>query len=517
METNSKSSARLAVEYVRMSTDRQVYSISNQQDEIKKYAQENNIQIIRSYIDGGKSGLKLNGRNELKKLLSDALNPQEKFQLILVYDVSRWGRFQDTDESAHYEFICRQAGRQVIYIAEQFVNDNSPISSIVKNIKRVMAGEYSRELSNKILQSQLRRARSGNFLGGYVNYGLQREIYDQENTKKYKAEYGQWKSIKSDKTLLALGPESEVAEVKEIYRKFNELKWSYHEIASDLEKRNIAPPKPFQKWNRTIVKGILTNSRYVGTLSYNKFSTRLGTPKTPNPVGNHVYAKNALKPIIEQHTFDKTQERIRKNIRIHEVDYLIEWLRKILTEHGKITANLIREIPKAPRVKTYIKYFGTLKAAYTIVGFGREKTATPRKKAQLASEEIVEKRKSELISTLKFYGAHVKKFRRNGLLISDCYVIRIATTSTTYKNEKCRIHRLDKEDALLIIDIDENGKDNNILYSTSQFRGKTISKQVIDKSLSLTSGGIDLESVAFEIMIQSRRKRMQKDDLMNVI
>jgi hypothetical protein len=36
--------------------------------------------------------------------------------------VSRWGRFQDIDESAHYEFICKRSGLNVVYCAEQFEN-----------------------------------------------------------------------------------------------------------------------------------------------------------------------------------------------------------------------------------------------------------------------------------------------------------------------------------------------------------------------------------------------------------
>lgn len=67
--------------------------------------------------------------------------------MILVYDVSRWGRFQDADESAHYEYICKRAGIQVAYCAEQFENDGSPVSTIVKSLKRAMASEYSRERS----------------------------------------------------------------------------------------------------------------------------------------------------------------------------------------------------------------------------------------------------------------------------------------------------------------------------------------------------------------------------------
>ena len=75
---------------------------------------------------------------------------------MIVYDVSRWGRFQDADESAYYEYICRRAGISVIYCAEQFENDGSPVSTIVKGVKRAMAGEYSRELSAKVFAGQCR-------------------------------------------------------------------------------------------------------------------------------------------------------------------------------------------------------------------------------------------------------------------------------------------------------------------------------------------------------------------------
>ena len=44
------------------------------------------------------------------------------FKAILVYDISRWGRFQDADESAFYEYLCKRAGIEVHYCAEQFEN-----------------------------------------------------------------------------------------------------------------------------------------------------------------------------------------------------------------------------------------------------------------------------------------------------------------------------------------------------------------------------------------------------------
>lgn len=45
-----------------------------------------------------------------------------------------------------YEFICREVGIAVHYCAEQFENDGSLSATIIKSMKRAVAGEYSREL-----------------------------------------------------------------------------------------------------------------------------------------------------------------------------------------------------------------------------------------------------------------------------------------------------------------------------------------------------------------------------------
>lgn len=119
-------SALRAAEYVRMSTEHQQYSTQNQCDKIREYAASRGIEVVRTYADEGKSGLRIDGREALQSLIRDVTTGRPDFQAILVYDVSRWGRFQDADESAYYEYICRRAGIQVIYCAEQFDNVNRP-------------------------------------------------------------------------------------------------------------------------------------------------------------------------------------------------------------------------------------------------------------------------------------------------------------------------------------------------------------------------------------------------------
>ena len=127
-----------------MSTEHQKYSTDNQAAEIRAYAERRGFEIVRTYADEGKSGLSIGGRSALQRLFADIDGGNADFEAILVYDVSRWGRFQDPDEAAHYELRCKRAGIAVHYCAEQFENDGTIGSSIIKTVKRAMAGEYSR-------------------------------------------------------------------------------------------------------------------------------------------------------------------------------------------------------------------------------------------------------------------------------------------------------------------------------------------------------------------------------------
>src|SRR5688572_13542125 len=105
-------------EYVRMSTDHQRYSTENQSEAIHAFAAAHSMRVICTYRDEGKSGLDIGGREALTRLLADVRSGRAEFSAILVYDVSRWGRFQNADESAAYEYECTKAKIKVIYCAE---------------------------------------------------------------------------------------------------------------------------------------------------------------------------------------------------------------------------------------------------------------------------------------------------------------------------------------------------------------------------------------------------------------
>jgi DNA invertase Pin-like site-specific DNA recombinase len=115
-----------AASYVRTATKPQQDAISNQMCAIREYAKRNGMQIVKEYFDEGKNGLIVQDRESLTQLIRDVQNGQINFSFVLLYDVSRWGRFQDADESAFYECICRLAGVSVHYCATHLERNNGP-------------------------------------------------------------------------------------------------------------------------------------------------------------------------------------------------------------------------------------------------------------------------------------------------------------------------------------------------------------------------------------------------------
>ena len=240
------------------------------------------LAIVKTYEDAAKSGLRFEGRKGLQRLIADVKSGETDFDTILVYDVSRWGRFQDVDESAYYEFVCKHAGIKVHYCAEQFDNDGSLTASVLKSIKRAMAGEYSRELSVKVFNGQSRVCSLGFKAGGSSGYGLRRHFVDQHGKHKGELGRGECKSLQTDRVILAPGPKHEIETVQKIYRLFVIDRLPQTEIARVLNRDGILTEEG-RAWTFGKVHGILTNEKYVGNLLYNRKSQKLHGPPVSNP------------------------------------------------------------------------------------------------------------------------------------------------------------------------------------------------------------------------------------------
>ena len=285
-----------------------------------------------------------------------------------MYDVSRWGRFQDADESAYYEYTLKKAGVHVHYCAEQFVNDGSVASVLLKAIKRTMAGEFSRELGVKVFAGKSRLVESGFHQGGYAGYGLRRQLVDMYGHPKTVLGTGEWKSLYSDRVILIPGPEEEVAVVAGIYKSFIEHGKSESEIARELNAQGWKTSTN-GLWGREQVHKILVSPKYIGANVFNRRSFRLGKKKVRNPPETWVRCDSAFQPLVSNEDFRKAQAIIGSRTQRFTSEAMLEELRGLLKLSGRLTSGLINQAQQMASSATYSTRFGSLGRAYEQVGW----------------------------------------------------------------------------------------------------------------------------------------------------
>jgi DNA invertase Pin-like site-specific DNA recombinase len=361
-----------AAQYLRMSTDRQEYSVENQAQAIAEYADSHGMRVVSTYSDPATSGVVFRKRKGLQKLIQDVIQGQALYKAILVYDVSRWGRFQDTDESAYYEFLCKSAGVPVHYCAEPFSNDDSFPNLIMKALKRAMAGEYSRELGVKILAGHRRGAALGFRQGGKPGYGLRRLLLAADGSPKQLLADGERKSITTDRIILVRGPAKEVRCVQDIYRMFIKKRMNFTDIARELNRRGTKYLDG-SEWKLRGIRTILTSEKYCGANVFGRYSERLYTNPIRKPKSEWTVACGVFEALIEPGTQAEARRIIdstdAKSPRNKSDDDLLNALRAILTKEGRITADLVERAANTPCANSYRVRFGALSNAYERIGY----------------------------------------------------------------------------------------------------------------------------------------------------
>jgi DNA invertase Pin-like site-specific DNA recombinase len=352
-----------------MSTDLQQYSIANQMEAIAAYAARRNSVIVRSYADEGRSGLRLDDRPALTKLLTDVQGGLADFDVILVYDVSRWGRFQDIDESACYEQLCKRAGKRVVYCAEPFEDDDSLISTLIKSLKRAMAGEYSRELSAKVFVGHCNLVRRGFWQGAPPGYGLRRLLVSADGTPKGILIRGERKSIQSDRVVLVPGPANEVRTVQRIFRACVKEGKSYLEIARELNAEGTVYLDN-KHWSHVAVRNLLISEKYGGHNVYGRVSRKLNGRSIKNAPEAWIRIPNAFSPIVSQALLSAAI-RMDKAPSITQMsrDELVRRLKALFLKEGRLTCRLIDAARDLPRSSLVRKRFGNMRAAYQEAGY----------------------------------------------------------------------------------------------------------------------------------------------------
>ena len=253
--------------YPRYSSDRQnEQSIAGQVEVCKKWAEDNDIEIVGIYPDEALTG-RTDKRPNFQRMIRDAKTG--KFDYIIVYKIDRFAR--NRYDSAIYKAQLKKYGVKVVSAMENIAD--GPEGIILESVLEGMAEYYSANLSQNVLRGMHQRAEQGKYMGGTIPLG-----YKIDADKNY--------VIDEDTAFI----------VKLIYEKYADG-YTIKEICQEL---NAAGHKSStgKKFTYNSLHRLLANPKYIGRYEY------MG-----------VVLEDAIPRIIDDETFKKVQQRVQRNRR----------------------------------------------------------------------------------------------------------------------------------------------------------------------------------------------------------
>lgn len=285
--------------YCRVSTDEQVidgFSLETQEQEIKKYCHDNNIELLNIYIDGGSSAFK----NSLKD------RPQGKFVVEHIFDknidcvvsISDDRMFRQLEDSIVINNICDKNNIQLLYTRQQQFNTmDSTTSFLIKNVNAMINEYYSRIYSVKIKKGIENKIKKGEW-NGKSPFG-----YDLVNSH-------------------LVVNEEQANIVKLIFDLYLSKNWGSERICNYLNENCITPPKNSKYWSKTSILCMLKNEAYTGITVYNKRAP-VRSGRKYNSKNEWLIIPNTHTPIISEEDFDTVQKNLenkRKNVDYSKID-----------------------------------------------------------------------------------------------------------------------------------------------------------------------------------------------------
>lgn len=384
-----------AIAYCRCSTDMQEASIPEQKKAIEEYASKNDLEIIRWFEDEGKSGRSAEERPAFMSMIDYVRTSSNDFKYVLVYDCSRWGRFENPKEATYWEVEIEKHGKKVRYVTEGYINDDSIGSYVTKVVKDSEASEFSKKLSKVSFRGHKYYAELGYHVGGSAKYGYKRLLVD-ENDKPVKIlEDGEHKAIKTQHIKLVKGDPLEVATVQRIFDLYANKGYGISKIVDVLNSENIPAPrkKPSaltKGWSKSSVWYILHDETYIGWIVwnrnvYNNMHEKDRGWKRYKPQTEWVVCKNAHEPLVSEDVFRRVQARTRQAFqggykfkgagRGYYTPYLLTGLLKCMKCNGNLQGKTTVRYEKKKVYKYYYYLCGTyvMKGRYACNSFNIEK------------------------------------------------------------------------------------------------------------------------------------------------
>ena len=186
MENKTKT----AVIYARYSSDSQSeQSIEGQLRVCNEYAKNNDIIILKTYIDRAMTGTNDN-RPDFRQMIEDS--KRHDFNMVLVYKFDRFSR--NKYEATKHKKTLKDNGVRVVSVTEYM--PDSPEAIILESVLEGYAEYYSAELSQKVKRGMNETRLKGNFTGGFIMYGYKvvnhKLVIDEEQAEVVRFIYEQY-------------------------------------------------------------------------------------------------------------------------------------------------------------------------------------------------------------------------------------------------------------------------------------------------------------------------------------
>lgn len=357
--------------YIRMSTEMQTESPENQERQIRAYAAQYGIEIIKVYADLGISGMTAEKREQFQALIDDVEQNRSSYNIVLYLDESRWGRFVNSRE-AEYHRMRLERKNVICQSCEKPLALTSNIADRIMTLLRdESASDFCRQLSQKVWVGQCNLVTKGFRQGGVAGFGLRRMLLDETGQPKLELAMGQRKSLLTERVILVPGPEEERKIVRWVYNQFISGT-TETEIATKLNSQMIQ--NHFGRaWSQGTIREVLTNEKYIGNNIFNRTSGKMKSKCRPNPESEWVRKEQAFEPIIDVDLFLTVQEIYRERNKKFTNDELLQRLRHLYEQHGRLSALIIDEADTLPPSSLLRTRFGGLLRAYRMIGYTPER------------------------------------------------------------------------------------------------------------------------------------------------
>ncbi len=229
-----------------------------------------------------------------------------------------------------------------------------------------MAAEFSRELSDKVLEGQKRLTRLGFRRGDTPGYGLRRLLVDENGRSKMVLQIGEQKHLQIDRVILVPGPSEEIEVVQTVFRWFAHNQVAPTHITRRLNGKRIPNPRG-NSWTTNNVFKLVKSESYIGNLVFNRSTSKLSSKRRSNPC--HMWqGGRGFEPIIESNLFAAAQSIFADRWTFTEGE-LLNYLTAALCVHGRLSSHIITTRKCGPSITVYYMRFGKLSNAFSAIGY----------------------------------------------------------------------------------------------------------------------------------------------------